>query len=103
MTTAWNVIVGSAIGIAVLKAAGPVLLGGRRLPGWLETPVVLLPAALLAALVAVSTFADGRQLAVDARAAGVAAAALALWRRANFVVVVVVAAVVTASFRAIAS
>jgi len=103
VTTAWIVIVGSAIGIAVLKAAGPVLLGGRRLPGWLETPVVLLPAALLAALVAVSTFADGRHLAVDARAAGVAAAALALWRRANFVVVVVVAAVVTASVRAIAS
>ena len=101
MSTAWIVIIGSALGIAVLKSAGPLLLGGRQLPRWLEGPVVLLPAALLAALVAVATFADGRHLEVDARVAGVGAAAIALWRRANFIVVVIVAAAVTAAVRAV--
>ena len=61
---------------------------------------MLLPAALLAALVAVSTFAAGRHLAVDARFVGVVAAAIALWRKQNFVVVVLVAAVATAATRA---
>jgi hypothetical protein len=62
----------------------------------------LLPAALLAALVVVSTFASDRYLAVDARAAGVVAAAVALAARLPFVAVIVVAAVVTALVRAVA-
>ncbi|MGD9704821.1 MAG: AzlD domain-containing protein [Acidimicrobiia bacterium] len=101
MSSAWLVIVGASIGIYALKAAGPLLLGGRRLPRRLLRATMLLPAALLAALVAVSTVASGKHLEVDARLAGVVAAAIALWRRANFVVVVVVAAVVTASVRAL--
>jgi branched-subunit amino acid transport protein len=83
------------------KAAGPVLLGNRPLPEWLGSLVVLLPAALLSALVATSTFASDRSLVVDARAAGLVAAGLACWRRANFVVVVVVAAAATALARAV--
>lgn len=101
MSTAWVVIAGSAAGIYALKAAGPLLLGGRNLPPALHRWTALLPAALLAALVAVSTAADGQQLQVDARLAGLAAAAIALWRRASFVVVVVVAAVTTAGVRAL--
>jgi branched-subunit amino acid transport protein len=62
----------------------------------------LLPAALFGALIVVSTFGDGQSLVVDARLAGLAAAALAVWRRANFVVVVLAAAVATAAVRAIA-
>jgi branched-subunit amino acid transport protein len=60
---------------------------------------VLLPAALIAALVATSTFGDGRELRLDARVAGLAVAVVALWRRANFVVVVVAAATATALTR----
>ena len=101
MSTAWWVIVGSSLGIYSLKAAGPLLLGGRPLPRWLLSATMLLPAALLAALVAVSTFASGKHLAVDARLVGVLAAAIALWRRANFIVVVLVAALATAATRAI--
>lgn len=95
-------IVGLFAGVYALKAAGPLLLGERRLPAWLSRLTTLLPAALLAALVATSTFADGRHLLLDARAVGVAAAGVALWRRASFVVVVIVAAVATALTRAVA-
>lgn len=101
MSTAWVVIIGSSIGIYALKAAGPLLLGGRALPQRLLGATMLLPATLLAALVAVSTVASGKHLTADARVVGVLAAALALWRRANFVVVVLVAAVATAATRAL--
>jgi branched-subunit amino acid transport protein AzlD len=61
----------------------------------------LLPAALLGALIVVQTFAVGESLQIDARAAGVAAGGFAAWRRAPFVVVLVVAAGVTAAIRAV--
>jgi hypothetical protein len=51
--------------------------------------------------VAVNTFAGDQRLVLDARAAGLAVAVIATWRRAPFVVVVVAAAVVTALVRAI--
>jgi branched-subunit amino acid transport protein len=37
----------------LIKAAGPVALGGRDLPHWAQRLIVLLPAALLSALVVV--------------------------------------------------
>lgn len=86
----------------VLKATGPLLLGGgRSLPGWLERTSTALPAALLAALVVTSTFTAGTAWTVDARAVGLLAAALALWRRLPFVVVVLIAAGTTAGWRAL--
>ncbi len=101
MSTAWTVILGLFVGVYALKAAGPLLLGRRRLPLWVLRSTTLLPAALLAALVATATFADGASLEVDARVVGVVAAAVALWRRASFVVVVLVAAAATAAARAL--
>ncbi|MDH4169735.1 MAG: AzlD domain-containing protein [Acidimicrobiia bacterium] len=100
MDDATLVMVLLAAGTYALKAAGPLVLGGRsQLAGWLERLALLLPAPLLMALVATSTLvADGRWV-VDARLAGLAAAAVALWRRANFVVVVLVAAATTAVVR----
>ena len=47
---------------------------------------------LLAALTAVNTFATGQALVVDARVVALAAAAVALWLRAPFLVVVAVGA-----------
>ncbi len=102
MSPAALTIVVLAVGTYLLKAAGPLLLGGdRRLPPTLERLTVLLPAPLLAALVAVSTVLDGRDWVLDARAVGLAAAAVALWRRLPFVVVVLVAAAATAGARAL--
>ena len=45
-------IAGCALITAVIKAAGPVVLGGRELPTWFTSVVILLAPALLAALVA---------------------------------------------------
>jgi branched chain amino acid efflux pump len=59
----------------------------------------MIPVALLAALVAVQVFADGTRLTVDARAAGLAAAVVALLLRAPFLVVVFVAALAAAVLR----
>jgi branched-subunit amino acid transport protein len=61
--------------------------------------VQLLAPAVLGALVAVQTFGDGRALSVDERLIGVAAAGVALWRKAPLLVVVVVAAAATALAR----
>lgn len=102
MSRAWLVIAGLAVGTYALKAAGPLLLGGRRLPPPVERAAQLLPAALLASLVVVSTVGDGRSLVLDARLAGVLAAGVALRVRAPFVLVVVVAVAATAAVRALA-
>lgn len=101
MTWSWSALAGLAVGSYVLKALGLVLLGERRVPARVEELLGLLPAALFGALIVVSTFADERALVVDARAAGLAAAAVAVWRRAGVVVVVVAAAATTAAVRAI--
>lgn len=84
-----------------IKAAGPVALGGRDLPRGAKRLIGLLPAALLSALVVVQTFADGKALALDARAAGLAAAMVALALRASVLVVLLVAALTAAGLRAL--
>jgi branched-subunit amino acid transport protein len=98
----WAAILALAAGTYAMKAAGPVVLGGRPLPARLEGVVALLPAAVFAALVVVETFARDGGLVLDARAAGVGAAAVAAWRGAPFLAVVGVAVVVTALVRALA-
>jgi branched-subunit amino acid transport protein len=101
VSSSWIVVLGTCAAVYAFKASGPVLLGGRELPAFVHRLATLLPAALLAALVGVATLADGTSLTVDPRAAGVAAAAVALWRRAGFLVTVLVAAAATALARAL--
>jgi len=103
MSTAFVVIAGLGLGTYALKAAGPLLLGGRALPARLDRVAQQLPAALLASLVVVSTVAGDRALELDARIAGVVAAAVALRLRAPFVVVVAVAVATTGVVRALTS
>lgn len=100
MSTTWAAILALAVGAYVLKLAGLSLP-----PSVLERPVVrnvaaTLPVALLAALVAVQVFADGQRLTIDARTAGLAVAIVALLLRANFLVVVIAAALTAALLRA---
>ncbi|MFJ3658852.1 AzlD domain-containing protein [Streptomyces sp. NPDC090119] len=95
-----------AIGVTALGCYAVKLVGLLVPASAVERPLVkklaaLLPVALLAALTAQQTFADGHTLVLDARAAGVAAAAVALLLRAPFLVVVAVAVVVTAGVRAL--
>jgi branched-subunit amino acid transport protein AzlD len=98
----WIAIGATAVGCYAVKLIGLLVPDGV-----LERPLVkrlaaLLPVALLAALTAQQTFADGRVLVVDARVAGLAAAAVALLLRAPFLLVVGAAVVVTAGVRALA-
>jgi uncharacterized membrane protein len=89
-----------AVGTYAMKLAG-LLVGGREGETRRANPVLdLLPAALLAALVAVQTLTDGAALVVDARIAGVAAAGLAVALRAPFALVVLAGVAVTAGLRA---
>lgn len=93
-----------AIGATVVGCYAVKLIGLLVPAGALEKPLVrrlaaLLPVALLAALTAQQTFGDGQALVLDARAAGVAAAAVALVLRAPFLLVVGAAVVVTAGVR----
>jgi branched-subunit amino acid transport protein len=88
-----------AVGTYLLKAVGPVASAGRELPPSIGPAADLLPAALLAALVATQTVGGEGAVTLDARALGVGAAALAVWRGAPFGLVVVVGAGVTALAR----
>lgn len=71
---------------------------------WLANPRVhriaaFITVALLAALFAVQSFTSGSSLAIDARVAAVAGAAVMLWLRAPFIVVVFGAAAIAAGLR----
>jgi len=93
-------VVGAAT--IALKAAGPVLAGGRELPQGSARVVGLLAPALLAALVATQAFAADEALVLDERAAGLAAGAVAIVLKAPLLVVVVVAATTAALLRLVA-
>ncbi len=101
MSTVAIVIAGCAITTALVKAVGPIALGGRDLPVWFSSVVVLLAPALLAALVATQALADGTELAVGAETAGVAAAGLLYWRTESIIGSGLTAAAVTAVLRAL--
>jgi branched-subunit amino acid transport protein len=100
--TTWITVGGLVVTTALIKASGPVIFGGRALPPLLARIIPLLPAALLAALVVTETFSGARRsLVLDARAVGLAAAAVALALRSALWVVVIAAAVATALTRAV--
>lgn len=97
----WAAIMVLAAGAYAFKVAG-VFGAGLFVPRRLERAIALLPAALLPALAAVSTFSDGRALVLDERAIGLAVALALVVARAPLVAVIVGAAAVTAIVRALA-
>lgn len=99
MSTEWWTILGLALTTAAIKAAGPVLLGGRELPARFTGVVVLMAPALLTALVVTSVLADGDRWQAGASTVGVAAAGVAAWRGASVVVTLAVAVALTALLR----
>ena len=100
MTALWVTIVAVALASAAIKAAGPVLVGGRELPPRAISVIALLAPALLAALVVTEPFGEDRHLVLDERAVGVAVAASALALRAPVLLAVALAAATTALARA---
>jgi uncharacterized membrane protein len=100
VTTLWVAIVAVALANAVIKAAGPLLVGGRELPPRVVAVIALLAPALLAALVVTETFGEDRHLVIDERAIGVAVAGLVLALRGPVLIAVALAAITTALARA---
>jgi hypothetical protein len=93
-------------GVLVASVACYLLkLAGLSLPQrWLQNPrfqatAPLIPIALLAALVGTGTFATGRHLVLDVRAAALVVASIAVVLRAPFLVVVGAAALTAAMLR----
>ena len=88
-------------------AAYATKLAGYLMPArWLRSPRMArmagaLTIALLAALTALNAVSNGQQLALDARLAALAAAALALWARLPYLLVVVLGAGAAALVRAL--
>ena len=95
----------TSLWIATLMTSGICFLLkylGYSLPeSVLNKPVIqrtnlLIPIALLSALVAVQTFGSDKSVVIDHRLAGVGAAAIALKFKASFPVIMLVAAVTSA-------
>jgi branched-subunit amino acid transport protein len=101
MSTTILLIAGCALVTAVIKAVGPVALGGRELPERFIGVIALMAPALLAALVVTAALADADRLAIGPDTAGVAAGGLVVWRTESVISCVIVAAAVTAAVRAI--
>ena len=88
-------------GFILLACAATYLtkLAGYAVPArWLQNPRMTrvagaITVALLASLTVMNTFAAGTALVIDARLASLEAAALALWLRLPFLLVVVLGAV----------
>ena len=99
MSDVWTAVVLVGAGTIVLKASGPVLLGGRAVPDTVGRVLDMLAPAVLAALVVTQLVAGDRELVLDERLGGIAAAGVAIALRAPILVTVVVAAVVTALLR----
>ena len=99
MSTVWVAIVAVTLASAAIKAAGPILVGGREPPLRVNAVIALLAPALLAALVVTETFGDNGHLVLDERALGVGVAAVALALRAPVLLAVALAALVTALAR----
>jgi len=99
LSESWVIVLSVGLGTMAIKAAGPVLLGGRPLPDPVQRVVALLAPALLAALVATTAFASGNDLAIDARAVGLVVAAVAIALRAPVLAVVIAAAAAAALVR----
>jgi uncharacterized membrane protein len=101
VTTVWTSILVVAVANFAIKAAGPVLLGGRELPRPVVAVIALLGPALLTALVVVGTFSEDSSLRLDAQAAGVAVAGAAFVLRVPMLAAIGLGALTAALLRAL--
>jgi branched-subunit amino acid transport protein len=99
--TLWALIGLGAVMSAALRVAGPVAMGGRRLPVAVERVIALMAPALLAALVVTQALADDDELVVGPDTVGVACAGLIFLRGGSVLLGVGVAVAVTAGLRAL--
>ena len=97
----WIVVAVVGVLTIAFKAAGPVLLGRRPLPSRVQSVVDLLAPVMLAAPVVTQACGGDREIVLDERVVGLAAAGVAIWRGAPVIVTMVIAAVATVLARAL--
>ena len=98
----WGLIITLGAAAYALKLLGAVVIGHRSVPAALQRCLLLIPAALLAALITKDTFTTGREIVLDARVVGLAVAAVLSWKRAPFAVTVFAGVGATALLRLVA-
>ncbi|SDX78636.1 Branched-chain amino acid transport protein (AzlD) [Modestobacter sp. DSM 44400] len=98
----WAVVLAGSLGCYLFKLAGLSVPAAWVERPWVTRIVDFVPAALLAALVAVQAATAGNQLVVDGRLAGLVVAAVALALRAPFIVVLVLAGAAGGAVHALA-
>lgn len=98
----WGLIITLGAAAYALKLLGAVIIGHRSVPAALQRCLLLIPAALLAALITKDTFTTGREIVLDARVVGLAVAAVLSWKRAPFAVTVFAGVGATALLRLVA-
>lgn len=90
----------TATGTLVIKAAGPCLFGNTQLKPTQQAFIDLAAPALLAALIAVLVFARNSELVIDERLAGIIIGGAAISVKANILLVALLSGVTTALLRA---
>jgi branched-subunit amino acid transport protein len=95
----WWVVVAGSLAVFAIKLAGYVV-PQRLVEGPLLSRIAaVVTVALLASLVASQTLSGGDGIVLDARIPALGVAALLLWWRAPFLVVIIGAALVAATLR----
>ncbi len=96
----WTGVFVLAAAAYAFKAVGPLVIGRRTLAPELTQVLELVAVPVLAGLILVQTLDGGGHLVIDARVPAMCVAALLVWRRAPFLVVVFAAAATAALLRA---
>lgn len=95
----WLPILAGCLGVYLFKLAGLSVPAAVLARPAIARIAALLPIVLLSALIGVQALGSGQGIHIDARLAGVAVAGLAVWRRAPFLLVVMLASATTALVR----
>lgn len=96
----WIAVLSACALSFLLKLSGYVVPERYLQRPWMQRVIPLLPVALLSSLLVTQAFlTDDGTATLDARAAGVGVAAVALLLRAPFLVVIILAAITAAAVR----
>jgi branched-subunit amino acid transport protein len=98
----WLAVLAGSIGVYLIKLTGLSVPERVLRDARVRKVADLLPIALLAALALTQTITTGHRLVLDARAAGITAAIVAVALRAPFIVVVALAALTAGLLRLVA-
>ncbi len=100
MSANWVLVLVTAAGCFALKLAGYLIPARALNHPRVRRLVEMMPVALLAALVVVEAVASERHIDLNAaRLAGLGVGAVAVWRRAPFLLVIVLAGLTAALLR----